>query len=286
MIPIFDVIESLCIRGNTVLEDRIGFGPKHLFVIDGASGLTGLQVTDHSSDAAWLAEGLRQGLERLLPDLTRSPEDILREIAARLKEEFDACWKQQGRTESVEYPSAGVAIFRLNNGVLEYFGIGDCTVTLEHIDGTIEVISETQLTVLDQAAIEAMTALSKETGCGIAQARKELNSLLIHNRKLRNQPKGYWIFDPSGVGLPHGRNESWPAGEICAVTAMTDGYAQLVEPFHTVEDLPDLHGQVKSIGLKVLAERLFSLQNADPECSGYPRFKQTDDTSALWAKLV
>ena len=37
-----------------------------MFIIDGASGLNGLHLTDFPSDAAWLAEKLSQGLKEHL----------------------------------------------------------------------------------------------------------------------------------------------------------------------------------------------------------------------------
>lgn len=267
------------------MEDRIGWDDNYLFAIDGASGLTGVRVTSHDSDAAWLAEGLRQGLERLLPCGELSLPEILREVAGQLKEEYDGCWRAQQGDCPPDYPSAGVAILRLRDEKMEYLGLGDCTATVEDIQGAVEVLAETRLSALDRGALEKMAALCRETGCGMLQAREACNDLLIRNRNLRNRPEGYWIFDPSGAGIPHARQKSWPAGEIRAVSVMTDGFAQCVEPFQLAEDLPALHRRMREQGLAALSEELFAAQQADADCTAYPRFKTMDDTAAAWATL-
>ena len=142
----FQLIESLCVRGSAVMEDRMGWGPNYLFVIDGASGLTEAHVTKAGSDAAWLAEGLRADLERLLPQSETPLDQLLLQSAARLKAEFDAYWSS---TDQPDYPSAGVADLRLRGDTLEYLGLGDCSVAVELSDGSVKALEETVLPALD-----------------------------------------------------------------------------------------------------------------------------------------
>ena len=283
MFLIFRIIETLCERGNLALEDRIGWSDNFMFIIDGASGLNGLHLTDFPSDAAWLAEKLSQGLKEHLLHAELPLSQILYQIADTLKAEYNNCLAQHGRSGAVDYPSAGVAILRLNDSKLEYLGLGDCTAVIETTSGTIEVLQEKQLTELDHAVIERMATLCRETGCSMREARKAVNDHLIHNRNLRNRPSGYWIFDPSGLGIPHARHKEWPASHIKSVSLMTDGFAQLAEPFAIANDPADIHAQIQTRGLLTLSNLLFSAQQADADCLSYPRFKTMDDTSAIWA---
>lgn len=279
----FQVIESLCLRGSAVMEDRMGWGENYLFVIDGASGLSDVHVTPADSDAAWLAEGLRRSLHRLLPQEDLSLSQILTLSAAGLKADYGKYWD---RPDLPDYPSAGLALFRLRAGKLEYLGLGDCGAAVEFSDGTVTTMEETCLPALDRAALEQMVKLCRETGCAMPEARKALNPVLIQNRNLRNHPEGYWIFDPSGAGVPHARQASWPAEQVRAAALVSDGFAQLIDPFALAGGLPDLYRKMKDRGLADLAGTLFSLQQADPDCQNHPRFKFRDDTTALRATLT
>ena len=278
----FQVMESLCVRGSAVMEDRMGWGEQFLFVIDGASGLTGTHITGHGSDAAWLAEGLRRQLVRLLPQMGLSLPQILSQAAGELKADYDRLW---GRSAPPDYPTAGVAVLRLREDRLEYLGLGDCSAAVERADGTVDALEETRLPALDGEALREMARLCRETGCTMPEARDALNDILIRNRRLSNTPEGYWIFDPSGVGVPHARQQSWPAGQVRAVSLLSDGFAQLIEPFGLAPDLPGLHRMMRESGLADLARELFSRQQADPGCLANPRFKLRDDTAALWAAV-
>ncbi len=280
----FEIVESLSVKGNPVMEDRIGWGEKYLFVIDGASGLTPAHVTRSDSDAAWLAERLRQGLTKMLPDETRDVPDILADIASELRTEYQNAWSAHYDTAPV-FPSAGVAIVRQRDPYLECFALGDCTVTVEFMDGDVKTLEETELTRLDRQAIAEMAELSRSTGCTMLEARKALNHVLIRNRNLLNHPDGYWIFDPTGLGIPHIRMRKAPAEQVRCVCAMTDGFSQLVEPFGVAADAAALHGCMRNQGLAVLAAQLFALQDGDPNCDRYPRFKLRDDTTAILARM-
>lgn len=281
----FQVMESLCIRGSAVPEDRMGLGENYLFVIDGASGLTDLRVTDQGSDAAWLAESLRLALERRLPHSDQALPCLLRDIAAQLKAQYDAAWQARGIASPVDYPTAGLAILRLREGSLEYLGLGDCDVVVQRRDGQFDVRSEDRLSALDRDALAKMAAFSRDTGCTMLEARSALNNLLIHNRQLCNHPEGYWIFDPTGLGLSHARQDRWPVEQIRSVSLLTDGFAQLVQPFGLAADLTQLHRQMEDQGLALLSQKLFTYQERDPYCTHYPRFKLRDDTTAIWALL-
>lgn len=233
----FQIIESLCVRGSAVMEDRMGWGENYLFVIDGTSSLTGSHITFAESDSAWLAEILGQKLHQLLPQKALSLPEILKRA------------------------------------------------TVELSDHAVEALEETRLPALDREALGQMARLCQETGCTMAEARERCNDVLIRNRDLRNHPEGYWIFDPSGAGIPYARQKSWPAPQVRSVSLMSDGFTQLVEPFGLAGDLPDLFHKMKEQGLADLAATLFSRQEADPDCLHHPRFKLRDDTTALWATV-
>lgn len=278
----FIVKESICLQGNSVKEDRVGADIKYIFAIDGASGLNGCHVTPADSDAAWLAEGLRSYLSEHLSDENRTISEIVSHGAELLREQYDVYWngKEQGQAD---YPSAGVAIFRICGEWLEYFALGDCDAILEMQDGEVLVLEETVLSALDRSALAQMVEYAKQHGCTMLEARAALHDVLVRNRNLRNTHNGYWIFDPTGVGVPHARIGRWPLAEVKGIAVASDGFIQLVETFGVVPNRVELFHLMKQKGLHTMAEELFAMQDADPNCMRYPRFKLRDDTSAVIA---
>ncbi len=282
MLTIKDSICLGCANG----EDSCGWGENFAFVIDGASGLTGVHVTDSKTDARWLAESLAAFLQETLGDPEREMTEIFLAAAECLKRAYDAFWQQAGRADLPEYPSASVAAVRIRGGQAEYFGLGDCTVVVESPAGKREVIAEEKLSALDKQVIDHMMQLSRQTGCSVLEARKRLNHELVANRKLCNRPEGYWIFEPMGSGVPHGRTAQWAAEQVQTITLMSDGFAQLVSPFGVAGDYEALHDMAHECGVLPLVQKLQALQQADGDCSAYPRFKLSDDTTVLIAELT
>lgn len=285
VIPIFNVTEVLCLQGNAAAEDRVGADERYIFAIDGASGLNGCRVTDADSDAAWLAEGMCSYLAQHLQDTDRTISEIMAGAAEKLRSEYAVHWANSGQQGQPDYPSAGVAVFRICGDWLEYFGLGDCDAMVETQCGDVIVLEETALPALDRSAIDQMVEYAKKHGCTMLQARAALNSVLIRNRDLRNTAEGYWIFDPTGVGIPHARTTRWPLTEVKGAAVVSDGFAQLAEPFGVVPNMVSLYHLMKQKGLAALAEDLLEMQNADPDCMHYPRFKRGDDTSAVLAEI-
>ena len=262
----------------------MGADENYIFAIDGASGLNGRHVTKADSDAAWLAEGLRSDLCEHLGDTTRTIGEIVGYAAEKLRREYDVYWNASEQ-DSVDYPSAGVAIFRVCGEWLEYFGLGDCDAIVETQQGEILVLEETALSALDRSALAQMVDYAKEHGCTMLEARAALHHVLVRNRDLRNTLNGYWIFDPTGVGIPYARTARWPLTEVKGIAVASDGFMQLVEPFGVAADRVVLYHMMKDKGLAPMAEELFALQAADPDCMEHPRFKLRDDTSAVIAAV-
>ncbi len=277
---IFTIKDSICF-GTTVCEDNCGWDETFAFVIDGASGLLDFHVTDSETDAKWLADELAVFLQSALKDSNCALRDILFSAAMHLKVEYDRFWERRGRANPPEYPSAGVTVLRIKDGKVEYFGLGDCILVIETTAGEVEVIAEKKLVSLDQNVIDHMVELSQKTGCSVLEARKVLNYEVIANRKLRNRPEGYWIFDPTGEGVHHGRTQQWEVGKVKTALLMSDGFGQLVSPFGVAKDYRELHDLVSQKGITFLVETLLELQKIDANCTSYPRFKTSDDITAV-----
>lgn len=283
----FLIKDQFCAAGRTVCEDAVAAGKHYLFAMDGASGLTGSCIMDEESDAAWFVRRVKAELCRALDaEDPRSTEEILKDILAPLRVEYESKAKALGHEVPPDSPSAGIALFRERNGEVEFFGLGDCLGAAERTDGTVETFCDTVLPALDGGVIDAMAELHRTTGISVLAARKHCNDQLVRNRALRNTPQGYWILDLSGMGVAHAATCVWRKNELRAISACSDGLTQLVETFGLYPDFKALHRAMTEHPLEQLRAQLFAAQEADPKGNKHPRLKFRDDACGVWAEVV
>lgn len=269
-------IQTATRQGLRANEDAVGAGEKYLFVIDGATGLSGRNYMDGQSDAQWFAGQTAEHLREQLPCENMPLSDILRAAMDA------ACRAWKGPEE--EMPTASVAIWRCRGEELELFQLGDCTASLEKADGTVTVWREQALSRLDGLALEQMVAHCRQTGCTMEEARLWAAPILQKHRALHNKPGGYWTLDPTGAGIAHARTARFPL-ELChSVCAYSDGFAQLSE-FIPKWDAETLHGLLLERGAQSLMDILYEKQEQDWQMLQVPRFKLRDDTTVAAARL-
>lgn len=282
----FDIKQSICYPGfgARANEDAVGYGRNYCFVMDGASCLSGKNVVDPISDAAWMVGTVRDRLCELLDrDDPRSIGELLRQVVARAREEYARALRDKRIEAPEDSPSVGFALFRQRKDKLEFFGLGDCVGVAKLPDGRTFCSLDRDLTNLDHQVLERMVSIRKRTGVSVREAKKACSDLLIHNRNLRNKPGGYWVLDLlSDDGINHAREKTWALTEPVCVGAFSDGFSMLTEVFGQYQDYGALFDAMRENDLEEMFQHLRALQDADPDCNDYPRFKRGDDTCALW----
>ena len=66
---------------------------------------------------------------------------------------------------------------------------------------------------------------------------------------------------------------------------MSDGFASLVTDYQKYS-AQELARAMRSYGLAVLAHEIRVIENEDATCLRFPRFKVSDDATAIWLKIV
>lgn len=282
----FILKQAVCYPGNPQKpnEDAVGYGKDYCFALDGASCLSDVEVMGRGSDATWMVEHVAAGLcERLDKGDTRPTEEILTEILLPLKAQYYAALEVKGIPKPDDSPSAGFAMFRIRNGKLEFFGLGDC-VGVAALPGGKEFYSlDTNLPNLDNQVLEEMMQIHLRTKIPVLQTKSMCTNLLLTNRNKRNHPDGYWILDlDTPEALVNARKFSWELTEPIAVTAFSDGFSQLADVFAFYPGYFELFTAMQQTDLETLCDRLRHAQDVDFDCDDYPRFKKRDDTCAIW----
>ena len=272
----FRAIQTATRPGLHANEDAVGAGERFLFVIDGATGLSGRNYMDPNSDARWFAARTAAFLQEQLPREEKPLSHILRAAMETIRR----AWS--GPEEAM--PTASIAIWRCGAEGLELFQLGDCTASLEMADGSVRAWQEEALSRLDRLALEQMVARCQKTGCTMEEARLWAAPILQKHRALHNQPGGYWTLDPTGAGIAHARTARLPLDMCRSVCAYSDGFAQLSE-FVPQWDAETLHRLLLDRGPERLMDTLYEMQEQDRQMLRVPRFKLRDDTTAAAARL-
>jgi hypothetical protein len=265
-------------------EDRIGWNDSAAFVIDGATSLGDPIIAPPQSDAAWIAEWARERMAAALtPD--RSLRDTVRALCASARERFLAA--AHAETERYRHPSASFQSLRLTEGGIEIAGLGDCSLFLRDGAGTLTRHSGLRAGRSGEQssarmALNRMGGLDAE-GEGFRDA--ETLAALRASRARQNTEGHVWTLGIHPDAADHIRIEmpqvTLPAlGLLC-----TDGFADAVDNYalHTAARLVD-RAERHGLG-PLLAEIRRIERDIDPKGLQFPRYKRSDDASAVLVRV-
>jgi hypothetical protein len=83
------------------------------------------------------------------------------------------------------------------------------------------------------------------------------------------------------AGLETSRISCAPGDEVLL---MSDGFSALIDGYAAYDEA-GLFDALAVQGLAGLGERLRAIEAADIACARYPRFKTSDDATALWLRI-
>lgn len=219
-------------------------------------------------------------MQARLYDVGREIKDIVLEAVNELNDEYKRLLPS-AEYDSLATPSACLSVLRLNSDMIEFFQIGDCVSVILNKDNEVEVFLDDSVPKLDNMVIDTVIKISREKNIPYSDALIYGKEQLIHNRRKRNTPDGYWILDLSGIGVEHAYTKSFPVCDVKAAAIMSDGFADIVDLFH-LYDYKTLMEKMESTGLNSLCDELFNAQDEDHTMVNYPRLKHRDDSSVAW----
>ncbi|MFN7023883.1 MAG: hypothetical protein ACK4QP_05070 [Pseudorhizobium sp.] len=282
-IEIVDTITDPGKRGGPN-EDRLGYNASSAFVLDGATGLGERQFMDGCcSDAQWIANFAVTRLgERLDP--RSNVKQILREISGEARDVFTA---KAGDQPRYALPLCSLTGLRATATGFEYFGLGDSCLYLLHDDGTSEFFIPIP-GAYEWEQLQAARHIARLGRIGTVSEDPTTLDELRKGRALHNTPGGTtWTFGivPEAVDHLFMCGLSVRGGSATAILC-SDGLADLVA-LYKAYDCAGLVRQAMDKGLPSLVEELRQFEREiDPEGLQFPRFKQSDDTTAVLLRLT
>ncbi|MDQ0561339.1 serine/threonine protein phosphatase PrpC [Rhizobium mesoamericanum] len=282
------ILDTISDPGNPTKpnDDSFGYNDACAFVIDGATGLGDRQYMDETgSDAAWIARHFARGFEKEITS-DSSVADVARSLSLAARTEF------LGRNESVPrfaWPLSAFAMLHQRPDGFHFVGLGDSCLFLLQEDGAAAMhmaIPGAYQHEQNQARkhIARTGGITREGG---ALGNSETLGLLRQHREQQNSPaSGVWTLGLVPEAADHLVSEPLPIRGKAHAIICSDGFSDLAVLYATY-DPASLVRTARTKGLRPMLDELRRFEREiDPEGLRYPRYKQSDDTTALLVELT
>ncbi|HVZ69643.1 MAG TPA: hypothetical protein VG891_09275 [Rhizomicrobium sp.] len=278
-----EILDMLSLPGDPAKPNDDAFCHSETLaaVFDGATGL-GEQLLPVDSDAAWIA---RRGAEGLIlheaPHL--APREILFRAAFDAEKQFHEL-RLRPPAETYEIPFASMMYVSARPGRMEALWFGDCAVLVKRPHEPAHIVGDALDKRAAEAARVARLAAARNLAPAAGVSRAEYLPALRAARNCMNTVEGSWAFCPDAACADHAQRLTFVAPRDTHMLLVSDGFLALASDYLSY-DAETLLEAAKSKGLRALYGELRAIEEADPEGRKYPRFKKSDDATALLVKV-
>jgi hypothetical protein len=247
-------------------EDAFGASGAWAWVID-TSIFPGTPAIMHErSDAAWLASFASRRLSDLAPE-AQDGSALIRHVM------------EEARTVGA------MTLVRHRGGSLDVWTFADTTAFVRRPDGSVLTVGEAPgMRQFEVAAAERLLQASGATPETINRT-PEFQAWLAERRQRQRQSRGASLLglDPSAADRL--RHETVPCEEGSTILLTSDGFSALVD-LYGVMNAESMMAAALSSGLEPLAQKAREIETQiDPDGRLYPRFKVSDDATALLVRV-
>lgn len=262
-------VSTLWEKGSNGHNEDVLLREGNLFgVFDGATSLTRETFTAGATGGLLAAQTAARAFADEQGNLLHRADKANRLIRSRMLQ-HDITLKDRHRLWS-----ASAAVVRLNHGQMEYCRTGDSIILLLLKDGSCKLL--TPDLDIDRETLQIWQASSQASSSTIHVLLAEQ---IQRVRLQMNRVYGVLNGQPEAMDfVEHG----WASLEkVTDILLFTDG---LFLPRKNPETEQDWHAFAtlyRQGGLTAIRDHVRALQQQDPSCTIYPRFKQHDDIAAV-----
>jgi len=284
------LIETISLAGDRTKQndDACGADAMAAWVIDGATDLHDAPLSTYASDAAWLATYLNETLAiaTKASDLYGATcEDLVRELRWASERLLDE-WQADRPTDVDRWmlPTGSVVIVSdTEKKTLHGAELGDCRCFALDATGAAHELGGGDRGVAQEVAA-ARDASQRTQGQPLLRDQQTLLRLR-DKRAQHNLPDGYWVFGLQPECADHARTWTAELARPAHILLCTDGFSALVDRY-AAYDAAGLVRAALDKGLHELGRELRAIETADAGGARHPRFKPSDDATAVLLRLT
>lgn len=273
------LIESISLAGDRKKQndDTFGVATERAWVIDGATDLHDAPLTGWASDASWLASVLN---DQLFGAHDYEIGIALFEAAAAANLGFHE-WLRGRPYERWQSPLASVLIVDTTETGIAGADLGDCRVFALDAEQQVHIAGGVER---GRDAEREAAAQQTDADKPLLQRTQTIDGLR-QRRAATNVEGSNWAFGLDAECANHRREWSFTLTRPAHILLMTDGFAALTDQY----DAYDAAGLVRAAldkGLQELGRELRAIEATDAGGAKHPRFKASDDATALLLRLT
>jgi serine/threonine protein phosphatase PrpC len=277
----FELLDSISLPGHPAKPNEDSFSHAEHFacVFDGATVL-GENLMPGSSDAQWIAQFGARRL-RAHAESTARPREALHAATADAKKSFNAL-RKRAPAEPYEMPYASLMALFIRDGRMDALWFGDCGALMRATSGEVSVLGDTAGSRSRER--DRVSRLAHTDGVAATEVRDKFLPALRASRNHVNMKGGAWLFAPDPRCSKHASEARLAPPPGSLILLASDGFFALVSDYarYTMEQLL---AAAQSRGLAKLGQELREIEAADPKGVVHPRFKSSDDATALLLSL-
>lgn len=270
-------VEAVSLAGDRAKQndDAFGFAGARAWVLDGATDLDNAPFMGGASDAAWIAHFANARLHGATQDLRGAIRDASSAAAAAFAAQL------QGRAfERWQSPISSLLMIEENDDGVHGVDLGDSRVFALDAAGAVHVAGGPP----DAADSESTLAAQQTDADKPLLRRTETIQMLRRMRAELNREGASWAFCLDPACAEQARAWAFQLARPAHVLLMTDGFAALADRYRAY----DVAGLVRAAlekGLQELGRELRAIEHEDAGGAAHPRFKKSDDATALLMRL-
>lgn len=280
----FEFIDAVSVPGNPDRpnEDAFAHTDQMAVVFDGVTAITE-PLMPGASDPAWLATFAARRLAAHSAD-GDDPREWMKNAAADAQKSYNAL-RRRGPKERYENPYASLTVVAIAGDQVQAFWMGDCIAIMQSPDGATQVLGDAIESRARERAMIAKLAAEENTTPAESLAREDVRKKLCARRNKFNTAGGTWLFTPDPKCAKHAQSDAAPLAGGARVLVASDGFFALVTEY-ALYTVPELMAACEKKGLAALATEVRAIEAEDPEGVKYPRFKKSDDATALIVRAM
>jgi hypothetical protein len=254
-------------------EDWVGVTPTAVVLLD---GLTAPRDLDSGCNhgVPWYVGRLGSALLARTADSTIGLKSCLAsaiEDVARLH--FDTCDLTNPGT-----PQSTVAVLRVRDSELDWLVLADSVVVLD-LGGELRAISDDRV----EGAAQAQREETLRSHVGTTEHDQSVSRLVQTQRSMRNQPGGYWVAAADPAAASESLTGAAHLSTVRRVAVLSDGAARLVE--FGLAGWEQVLSTLVGDGPQALIDEVRRAEATDPRGDRWPRYKASDDATAVYVRF-
>jgi len=252
-------------------------------VIDGATSLVPFRGPNQETGGRLASQLVKRYLEDYTGPIPAygGLEQLLKQANLLLRQEMEVCGIDLNAKEQLW--TAGIALIQVTETHVEFAQLGDCMIYALYQDGSIRTITWDHVAHIDQETMLLIKqGLASEAGAKEG-LKTQVKAKILANKQKMNTPEGYSVLNGDPAAELYIESGKLNRIMLRGLILVTDG---LFFPQDMEDNDQDRHEtmirHMSATNLQAYADWLLQLENEDSACIRYPRFKTSDDKSAIW----